>query len=182
MNNLPFGVLIGNITSDPALRYTPGQHAVVTFGIAVNTRKKDGNNWVDGPTKFYDVVVWRDLAENVVESIPKGTRVVCVGEFDQRSWEADDGTKRSKIEFVAQEVSPSLRWATATVTRASKGRNGGTDYDPGPAAPEQTRPAQHPPERSQYTYEDEEPFLRDAGEWLPGAPGSWGTYPSSARQ
>jgi hypothetical protein len=72
MNNLPFGVLIGNITSDPALRYTPGQHAVVTFGIAVNTRKKDGNNWVDGPTKFYDVVVWRELAENVVESMPQG--------------------------------------------------------------------------------------------------------------
>jgi len=68
------------------------------------------------------------------------------------------------------------------VTRKPKGNGGGTDYDPGPAAPEQTRPAQHPPEHSQYTYEDEEPFLRDAGEWLPGAPGSWGTYPSSARQ
>lgn len=159
MNTLPTGILIGNATRDPELRYTPAGHAVASFGVAVNTRKKGPNGeWVDGESKFYDVVCWRDLAENVVESITKGTRVVCVGEWDQRSWETDDGSKRSKIELVADEVGPSLRWATATVTRtARKGGANSYDSDPG-ATTEQTRPAQRPQPQSQYDYPDEAPF------------------------
>ncbi|MEI2638875.1 MAG: single-stranded DNA-binding protein [Microthrixaceae bacterium] len=118
--------LIGNITRDPELRFTPSGAAVATFGLAVNRRwrNQQTNEWEEA-VSFFDVVCWREMAENVSESLTKGTRVIVTGRLDQRSWETDNGEKRSKVEVVADEVGPSLRWATAAITRNER-REGGT--------------------------------------------------------
>ena len=113
--------IVGNVTRDPDLKFTGSGLAICTFGLAVNNRKKDERGeWVDGDPSFYDVVCWRQLAENVTESLPKGTSVIVVGKLRQRSWEADDGTKRSKVEVQADHVGPALNWATAEVSRNEK--------------------------------------------------------------
>jgi len=110
--------LIGNITRDPELRYTSSGQAVASFGLAVNRRwqNRQTQAWEEA-TSYFDVVCWRELAENVAESITKGTRLIVTGRLEQRSWETPDGDKRSKVEIQADEVGPSLRWATAQVTR-----------------------------------------------------------------
>jgi len=110
--------VVGNITREPELRFTPSGAAVANFGLAVNRRWKNQQTqeWEE-QVSFFDVTAWREMAENLVESLPKGTRVVVLGRLDQRSWETEDGDKRSKIEIVADEVAPSLRWATAQVVR-----------------------------------------------------------------
>jgi len=136
--------LIGNITRDPELRFTPSGAAVANFGLAVNRRwrNQQTNEW-DEQVSFFDVVCWRELAENVAESLTKGSRVIVTGRLDQRSWETDQGEKRSKVEVVADEVGPSLRWATATVTRNERtdggnfggGGGGGGGSAPAPNAP-----------------------------------------------
>lgn len=118
-NNL---TVVGNITRDPELRYTQGGMAVASFGLAWNKRKQDGSEDVS----FFDVTCFGDLAENVAESTLKGTRVLVVGNLQQRSWETSDGDKRSKVEIVADEVAPSLRWATAAVTKNDKKGDGGS--------------------------------------------------------
>jgi single-strand DNA-binding protein len=143
--------LIGNITRDPELRFTPSGAAVANFGLAVNRRwrNQQTNEWEE-QVSFFDVVCWRELAENVAESLTKGSRVIVTGRLDQRSWETDQGEKRSKVEVVADEVGPSLRWATAQVTRNERrdgGSGGGFDSAPPPVEP----PA------AGYT-DDEEPF------------------------
>ena len=113
--------IVGNITRDPDLKFTGSGLAMCTFGLAVNNRRKDERGeWVDGDPSFYDVVCWRQLAENVTESIPKGTTVIVTGKLRQRSWEADDGTKRSKVEVQADHVGPALNWATCEVSRNEK--------------------------------------------------------------
>lgn len=118
--------LIGNVTRDPEMRFLNSGVGIATFGVAVSKRRKnEAGQWEDGETEFYDVVAWRELAENVAESITKGQRVVVVGRLSQRSWETDDGQKRSKIEVVADEVGPSLRWATAEVARIQRSTGGG---------------------------------------------------------
>ncbi len=101
--------IVGNVTRDPELRFTPSGAPVCNFGVAWNTKSKSGEESVS----FFDVACWRDLAENVAESITKGMRVVIYGRLDQRSWESQEGERRSKVELVADEVAPSLRWATA---------------------------------------------------------------------
>lgn len=118
--------LIGNITRDPELRFTPSGAAVATLGTTVNRRwrNQQTNEWEEA-VSFFDVVCWREMAENVSESLTKGTRVIVTGRLDQRSWETDNGEKRSKVEVVADEVGPSLRWATAAITRNER-REGGT--------------------------------------------------------
>jgi single-strand DNA-binding protein len=108
--------LSGNLTRDPELRFTTNGTALATFGLAVNRRKKVGDTWED-EVSFFDVVAWQTLAENVAESLTKGTRVVVTGSLTQRSWETDSGETRSRVEVVAAEVGPSLRWASATVDR-----------------------------------------------------------------
>jgi single-strand DNA-binding protein len=110
--------LVGNITRDPELRFTPTGQATATFGLAVNRRwqNRQTQEWEEA-TSFFDVVCWREMAENAAESLTKGTRVMVTGRLDQRSWETADGEKRTKIEVVADEIGPSLRWATAQVTR-----------------------------------------------------------------
>jgi single-strand DNA-binding protein len=139
--------LVGNTTAEPTLRYLPGGTAVASFGLACNRRvqNKQTNEWEDR-TSFFDVECFGTLAENVAESVGKGTRVVVVGRLEQRTWETTEGDKRSKVEVKADEVGPSLRWATAAVTKNERnaGGNGGGGRK-APAAP--------PP----YS-DDEEPF------------------------
>ena len=117
--------LVGNCTRDPELRFTSSGQAVATFGLAVNRRwqNRQTNEWEE-QVSFFDVTVWQQMAENVAETITKGTRVIVTGRLDQRSWETQDGDKRSKIEVVADEVAPSLRYATAQVVRNER-RDGG---------------------------------------------------------
>lgn len=145
--------LIGNITRDPELRFTPSGAAVATFGLAVNRRwrNQQTNDWEE-QTSFFDIVCWREMAENVAESLTKGSRVIVTGRLDQRSWETDQGDKRTKVEVVADEVGPSLRWATAQVTKNER-REGGSGSGGGFNSPP---PAQEPPAGG-YN-DDEEPF------------------------
>jgi single-strand DNA-binding protein len=113
--------LVGNLTDDPELRYTPNGAAVCKFRIAVNRRIPDGaGGWKDAEASYFSVNCWRSLAENVAESLTRGTRVVLSGRLQYRSWESQDGEKRSAVEIEADEVGPSLRWATATVQRQSR--------------------------------------------------------------
>jgi len=113
--------ITGNLTRDPELRYTKDGHATALFGVAVNRRwqQRDTQQWEES-TSFFDVVCWRDLAENAALSLSKGSRIIVTGRLEQRSWEEDDGTKRSKLEVVAEELGPSLRWATAEVARVER--------------------------------------------------------------
>jgi single-strand DNA-binding protein len=141
--------IIGNLTRAPELRYTPGGAPVATLGVAVNNRKKVGNDWEDKPS-FFDVTCWFDLAENVSESFTMGTRVIVVGKLEQRSWETKEGDKRSKVEIIADAVGPDLRWATASVTRTEKKDSNGS-----------AKPAARPASRAKpaaASYADEEPF------------------------
>jgi single-strand DNA-binding protein len=144
--------LVGNITRDPELRFTPSGAAVANFGLAVNRRwrNQQTNEWEE-QVSFFDIVCWRELAENVSESLTKGTRIMVSGRLDQRSWETENGDKRSKVEVVADEIGPSLRWATAQVSRNERREGGGSGggFDSPP-------PAQAPPAGG-YN-DDEEPF------------------------
>jgi single-strand DNA-binding protein len=114
----------GNLTSDPELKFTPNGAAVANFRVAVTARVRDGNAWRDGETSFYRVVAWRDLAEHVTDSLGKGDRVLVVGQLRMRSWETDQGEQRSLVEVTAEEVGPSLKWATAKPQRAARAKNG----------------------------------------------------------
>lgn len=113
--------LVGNATRDPELRFTPSGQSKVTFGLAVNRRwrNKQTQEWEE-QVSFLNVVCWAQMAENVAESIHQGTRVVVSGRVEQRSWETDEGEKRSVVEVVADEVAPSLRWATAQVQKIER--------------------------------------------------------------
>ena len=103
----------GNLTDDPELRHTESGIARAMFRVAVSSRPEQ-------EPSFFTVIVWRDQAEHAGESLAKGSRVVVVGRLQQRSWTAEDGSARSTIEVVADELGPSLRWATATTTRATR--------------------------------------------------------------
>ena len=124
--------LTGNITRDPELRFTPSGQAVATFGLAVNRRwqNRQTNEWEE-QVSFFDVKCWAQMAENVSESLGRGTRVVVSGRLEQRSWETDNGDKRSKVEVVADEIAPSLRWATAQITKNERTDGGGGSYGGG---------------------------------------------------
>lgn len=126
--------IVGNLTRDPDLKFTNSGLAMATFGVAVNRRKRDeAGNWVDDDASFFDVVAWRDIAEHVAESLQKGDRVVVTGTLRQRTWEADDGTKRSKVELTAEDIGASLRFATAVMTRAERrGTRGGVSPEEEP--------------------------------------------------
>lgn len=113
--------LVGNAGGDPDLRYTPNGTAVVKFGLAVNRRwqNRQTQQWEES-TSWFNVVCWRDLGENVASTVVKGSRVIVTGRLEQRSWETQDGSKRSTVEVVADEVGPSLRWATADIVRVDR--------------------------------------------------------------
>ncbi len=134
--------IVGNITRDPELRFTPSGQANARLGVAVNRRWQDRNSgeWQEA-TSFFDVICWRELAENVSESLKRGTRVIVTGRLEQRTWE-QEGNKRSVVEIIADEVAPSLRWATAKVEKTERrsggdqgGGGGGSGFGrPAPAA------------------------------------------------
>lgn len=119
--------ITGNVTRDPEIRYTASGAGVASFGVAVNRRWKKGDEWQE-ETSFLDVSCWREQAENVIESVTKGTRVVVTGRLEQRSWDTDKGEKRSKVEIVADEVGVSLRNATAQVARNERRPDVRTDF------------------------------------------------------
>lgn len=116
--------VVGNLTREPELRYTPSGAAVVKFGLAVNRSYNNRNGEKVEQTDFFDVTAWRELGENIAESLTVGTRVIVTGRLQQDRWENDGGEKRSKIFLVADEVGPSLRWATAQVTKTTRGGPG----------------------------------------------------------
>jgi single-strand DNA-binding protein len=111
-------VLVGNLTDDPELRFTPGGAAVASFRLAVTPRIRQGDQWTDGETSFFRVNAWRQLGENVAESLTKGARALVVGRLRSRSWETPEGERRSAVEVEADEVAPSLKFATAKPERA----------------------------------------------------------------
>jgi single-strand DNA-binding protein len=147
-------VLVGNVTRDPELRFTPSGQATATFGLAVNRRwqNRQTNEWEEA-TSFFDVVCWREMAENVSESLVKGARIIVSGRLEQRSWETAEGDKRSKVEVVADELGPSLRWATAQVVKNE--RRGPSDAAP-PTSSVSPRAAAANPDGGYGA--DEEPF------------------------
>jgi single-strand DNA-binding protein len=123
-----YTTVTGNLTRDPEIRYTRDGQASVLLGIAVNRRWQDRetHEWEES-TSFFDVVCWRELAEHAAMSLVKGTRVMVTGRLEQRSWESELGERRTKVEIVADDLGPSLRYATAEVHRQ-----------------ERPEPAQHP--------------------------------------
>jgi single-strand DNA-binding protein len=150
--------VIGNVTRDPELRFTPSGQALANFGLAVNRRWQNRQNqqWEE-QTSFFDIVCWAQLGQNVSESVQKGARVIVTGRLEQRSWETEGGDKRSKVEIIADEVGPSLRWATAEITKNERreadgggsqggGGGGGGGYNrPAPnQAPAGYDPAEEP--------------------------------------
>lgn len=125
--------VVGNLTGDPELRFTPSGAAVANFTIASTPRAFDRqtNEWKDGDTLFLRCSAWREMAENVAESLTKGTRVIAQGRLVQRSYETREGEKRTVVELQVDEVGPSMRYASAKVTRAQ--RSGGGGYSAGGA-------------------------------------------------
>lgn len=118
--------VVGNLTSDPELRYTQNGLAVANFTIASTPRSFDraSNDWKDGDALFLRASVWREFAEHVAGSLTKGSRVIATGRLKQRSYETKEGEKRTSIELEVDEIGPSLRYATAQVTRTSSSREG----------------------------------------------------------
>jgi single-strand DNA-binding protein len=122
-------MLVGNLTDDPELRFTPNGAAVANFRLAVTPRVREGDSWKDGETSFFRINVWRQQAENVAETLQKGARCIVVGRLRTRSWETPEGEKRSVTEVEADEIGPSLKFATAKVERSSRGgSSGGGDW------------------------------------------------------
>ena len=136
--------VIGNLVEDPELRFTPSGVAMAKIRVAVNRRWRDKNNEWQEETSFFGGTCWREAAENVAESLQKGARVIIAGSLEQRSWETQEGDRRSVVELRIDEIGPSLRWATASVTRTARsgdgnwgdaGGGGGGSAEPMPAAP-----------------------------------------------
>jgi single-strand DNA-binding protein len=125
--------VIGNLTSDPELRFTPSGAAVAGFTVASTPRTFDrqSNEWKDGETLFMRCSVWRDAAENVAESLTRGSRVVVVGRLVSRSYETKEGEKRTVVEMQVDEVGPSLRYATAKVNKTQRSGGGGGGFGGG---------------------------------------------------
>jgi single-strand DNA-binding protein len=129
--------LVGNLTRDPEMRFTPSGAGQAIVGLAVSRRYQDRNNEWQEETGFYNIVCWGDLAENV-QSLKKGTRVIVNGRLRQRSWETENGDKRSVVEVQADEIGPSLRWARADVHRNERkapGEAGPSRQSAGVSAP-----------------------------------------------
>lgn len=120
--------VVGNLTRDPEIRYTSGGKGVANLDIAVNRKwmNRQTNEWEER-TSFFKVVVFGEMADHCSESLQKGNRVLVTGRLEQRSWETEKGEKRNSVEIVADEVAPSLRYATAEVKRTER-REGGSNY------------------------------------------------------
>ena len=137
--------LVGNITDDPELRFTPSGRPVANFTVAVNRRwKNNDGQWEDKLDGFFRCNVWADQAENAAESLQKGTRVLVTGRLQQRSWEDNDGNKRSAFEIQVDEVGPSLRWSTAQVQKSQRSGGGGGAQGGGGGGQDWSAPAPAP--------------------------------------
>ena len=149
MANETVVTVIGNLTSDPELRYTQSGLAVANFTIASTPRTFDkaSNEWKDGDALFLRASVWREFAEHVAGSLTKGARVIASGRLRQRSYETKEGEKRTSMELEIDEIGPSLKYATASLTRASSERGQSQ-----PSAP------QSAPKEPSDPYTDSEPF------------------------
>lgn len=155
--------LVGTLGRDPELRFTPTGHATASFSIAVSRRwqNRQTQEWEE-KTSWFDVVAWREMAENVGESLVKGSRVIITGRLEQRTWETQEGEKRHRIEVIADEIGPSLRWATANIVKNER-RGPGIQHGQGggraqaPSGPSDDRGRQPHPD-APGTYADEEPF------------------------
>lgn len=125
--------IVGNLTNDPELRFTPSGAAVASFTIASNSRylDKSTNEWKDGEPVYMRCSVWRQYAENVAESLTRGTRVIATGRLKQRSYETREGEKRTVVEMEVDDVGPALRTATAKVTKVARAGGGGFGGDGG---------------------------------------------------
>ena len=146
--------VVGNLTADPELRYTQAGVPVANFTIASTPRTFDRqkNEWVDGDALFLRASVWREFAEHVAGSLTKGMRVIAQGNLRQRNYETREGERRSSIELDVQEIGPSLRYATATVTRAvptGQGPRGGQPTDQWHQPQTASQPPAHTPQVAQ---------------------------------
>ncbi|MEZ5215191.1 MAG: single-stranded DNA-binding protein [Ilumatobacteraceae bacterium] len=119
-----FVTLVGNLTRDPELRFTNSGRAVVSFGLAVNRRYQVNGEWQE-QTSFFNIQAWGQLGENAAQSLNKGSRAIVSGRLEQRQYETRDGEQRNIVEVVADEIGPSLRWATAQVERTQRTEGGG---------------------------------------------------------
>lgn len=146
--------IIGNLTADPELRFTPSGAAVANFTVASTPRTYDkaANEWKDGEALFLRCQIWREAAENVAESLVRGSRVIVTGKLKQRSFETREGEKRTVIELEADEIGPSLRYATAKVNKAH--RTSGSK----PAMKQQDDPWGSAPQGNSFGGDDEPPF------------------------
>lgn len=142
--------LIGNLTMDPELRFTPAGVAMARIGIAVNRRYQRDGEWQE-QTSFLYGTVWREQAEHVAESLQKGSRVIVTGRMEQRTWQDKEGQTRDAVEVAIDEIGPSLRWATASVNKTERsggewggGGGQGADVPPAPVARESYGPDEAP--------------------------------------
>lgn len=150
--------IVGALGRDFELRYTTGGRAVANTSVASSRRYKKGDEWVED-TVWMPIVCWGELAENACASLAKGTRVIVSGRLQQRQWETDEGEKRSVIELVADEVGPSLRWATAEVARTEREKSDGSNgYQGGDRPSGGGGKASSGYGGDEYPYGDEEPF------------------------
>jgi single-strand DNA-binding protein len=131
--------VIGNLTADPELRFTPSGAAVANFTVASTPRTFDRqtNEWKDGEALFLRCNIWREAAENVAESLTRGSRVIVSGRLKQRSFETREGEKRTVVELEVDEIGPSLKYATAKVNKASRSGGGGGGFGGGGGARQQ---------------------------------------------
>ncbi|WP_028938247.1 single-stranded DNA-binding protein [Pseudonocardia spinosispora] len=122
MTGLPEVTVTGTLTATPELRFTPSGHAVANFTVAANERRYDKNTgqWADGDATFLRCSIWREAAENVTNSLNKGNRVIVTGRLKQRTYDTAEGEKRTVFELDVTEIGPSLKWATATVNKATR--------------------------------------------------------------
>ncbi len=117
--------IVGNLTRDPELRFTTGGKGIASFGLAVNRRYQQNGEWQE-KVSFFNVSAWDQLGENAAASLTKGSRVIVTGRLEQREYETQQGEKRNVVEIVADEIGPSLRWATATVERTQRTNTDGS--------------------------------------------------------
>jgi single-strand DNA-binding protein len=182
--------VVGNLTADPELRYTQSGLAVANFTIASTPRtfNKQTNEWDDGEALFLRASCWREFAEHVAGSLTKGTRVIASGRLSQRSYETKEGEKRTSIELEVDEIGPSLKYATASVTRAQRGQGGqggqpagqpggawagqqpqgqpdGWYQGPPPGQPQQPPAPQGPPPQQQQPWQPQQPLPNAGDVW-----------------
>jgi single-strand DNA-binding protein len=149
--------LVGNITRDLELRYTANGRGVASFGLAVSRRYQVNGEWQE-KVSFFNVVAWDTLGENAAASLHKGNRIIVNGRLEQREYQTREGEKRTAIEVVADEIGPSLRWATAQVERTTRSNDGGQGGQGGPGGGSGAGPSGGGRPTEPYYGGDEEPF------------------------